>query len=194
VLQVAREVFLERGFRATVLDVAERAGVSEGSVFHRFKSKEALFRAAMQLAADDVPKLLMSAVTELDELPVEEALLRLSSALLEIGRVAIPLMMMAWSNPACAGPPDKNPAKYREFLKRLATYFEAQMDAGTMRKMDSEVPARVFLGSLHHYCMTRVLAGPDAPWIMPEGMYCRGLVDLLLRGALTAPASAQART
>ena len=39
-LDVARDVFLECGIRATTQDVAERAGVSEGVLFHRFKSKD----------------------------------------------------------------------------------------------------------------------------------------------------------
>src|SRR4051794_1584575 len=47
-LEVAREVFLEHGIRATTLDVATRAGVAEGTIFHRFKSKEELFHAAMR--------------------------------------------------------------------------------------------------------------------------------------------------
>ena len=51
-LAAAREVFLERGIRATTLEVAQRARVSEGSLFHRFKTKEALFRAALRLEED----------------------------------------------------------------------------------------------------------------------------------------------
>src|SRR3954463_6836410 len=47
IIAAAREVFLERGIQATTAEVAERAGVSEGSVFKRFKSKVDLFRAAM---------------------------------------------------------------------------------------------------------------------------------------------------
>ena len=97
-LEVAREVFLERGIRATTLEVAERAGVSEGAVFQRFKSKEGLCRAAMHLDEDDVPQLFLNAVQELDGLVIEEAMLQLGTALLEIGRVALPLMMMSWSD------------------------------------------------------------------------------------------------
>ena len=47
IVAAAREVFLERGIQATTAEVAERAGVSEGSVFKRFKTKSELFRAAM---------------------------------------------------------------------------------------------------------------------------------------------------
>ena len=51
-LDVAREVFLELGIRATTSEVATRAGIAEGTIFHRFKSKEELFRAAMNFDPD----------------------------------------------------------------------------------------------------------------------------------------------
>jgi AcrR family transcriptional regulator len=47
ILEAAREIFLAKGIRATTAEVAERARVSEGILFHRFKSKEGLFRAAL---------------------------------------------------------------------------------------------------------------------------------------------------
>ena len=71
-LTVAREVFLERGIRATTLEVAVRAGVSEGALFHRFKNKEGLFRAAMELPAEQVPELLLEAVQRLHDLELRE--------------------------------------------------------------------------------------------------------------------------
>src|SRR5215510_866081 len=51
-LEIAREVFLEHGIRATTAEVATRAGVAEGTIFLRFKSKVDLFRAAMQFDPD----------------------------------------------------------------------------------------------------------------------------------------------
>jgi AcrR family transcriptional regulator len=189
-LKIAREVFLERGIRATTAEVAERAGVSEGTLFHRFKTKEALFRQAMQLSEEDLPDLLIGAVDAVRGLPAEEALQRLAEALLDLGKVAVPLMMMSWSNPICGGPSDANVLKFRGFLKHLAAFFEAEMDTGRFRRLDSEVVARTFLGALHHYCMSRIMA-QDASWVVPEGMYVRGLVDLVLYGA-ALPAEAPA--
>lgn len=50
-LSAALEVFAERGFAATKLDdVARRAGVSKGTVYLYFESKEALFKAAVESA------------------------------------------------------------------------------------------------------------------------------------------------
>lgn len=188
-LQVARQVFLEQGFRATTQEVAEKAGISEGLIFHRFKTKEGLFRAAMNLPEEALPDLLLHAVEKLHGMELREALMRLASAVLEIGKVGIPLMMMSWSNPNVCNdmPYDKNKARFREVMKRLAVYFESQMESGKLRHVDPEIIARTFLGSLHHYCMTRILAGNEAGAIIPEGMFVRGLVDLVLDGIVPRP-------
>jgi AcrR family transcriptional regulator len=184
-LAVAREVFLERGIRATTLEVAERAGVSEGVLFHRFKSKEALFSAAMNFDRDEAPQILMRAIRELEALELREALVKLCTTLLDIGRIALPIMMMSWSNPQLSGatPFDKKRAQFREVLKEFASYFERRMEEGKLRSMDAEVLARAFLGSVHHYCLTRLLMDPSEP-IVPEGMFVRELVDLLLNGCV----------
>lgn len=185
VLHVAREVFLARGIRATTSEVAEKAGISEGSLFHKFRTKEGLFRAAMSMPDSTIPDLILTAVGELEGMEVRDALMQFSRALLQIGKVGIPLMMMSWSNPdACSAHYDHNRAKFREVMKRIAAYLERQMVAGRLRNIDPEVVARTFLGAIHHYCMTRLIAGDDDDGIIPESMFARGLVDLLLNGAL----------
>ena len=196
-LAVARDVFLERGIRATTLEVAERAGVSEGVLFHRFKSKEGLFSAAMDFDREEAPRLVLKAIEELEGLEAREAIIRLATTLVEVGRVALPIMMMSWSNPQpCAVPLfDKKRSKFREILKTLGGYFEQQMELGKLRQMDAEVLARALLGAVHHFVMTRILLDDGDDTVMPEGMFVRGLADLLLNGAvaLEAPSPRKAR-
>src|SRR6187401_1098190 len=76
-LAAAREVFLEHGIRATTLEVAKRAGVSEGVLFHRFKSKEGLFSAAMNFDAEEMPDSLVEALRTIEGLEVREGLVTL---------------------------------------------------------------------------------------------------------------------
>lgn len=184
-LDVARDVFLECGIRATTQDVAERAGVSEGVIFHRFKSKEALFRQAMRFEDEALPEQIIRALEAVDALEIREALIHLASTLLEIGRVALPLMMMAWSNPnrgECPADEAKR-AAYQEVLKRVAGFFQARMNRNELRRIDAEIVTRAFTGALHHYCLTQLISA-ERPYVaLPEGMFVRGLVDLLLAGA-----------
>jgi len=190
-LEVARGVFLERGIRATTLEVAERAGVSEGVLFHRFKSKEALFGAAMDFDREETPRRVLKAIEELhqqEDLEPREAIIGLASTLIEVGRVALPIMMMSWSNPQPLAAPlfEKKRTKFREILKALGRYFELQMQRGKLRQMDTEVLARTLLGSVHHFVLTRMLLEEGDSSVMPEGMFVRGLADLILNGAASA--------
>jgi AcrR family transcriptional regulator len=189
---VAREVFLERGIRATTLEVAERAGVSEGSLFHRFKSKEGLFSAAMDFDREDAPSRLLKAIEGIQGMETREAIVKLATTLLEIGRVALPILMMSWSNPQPCSMPgfDKKRSKFREVIKGVAAYFEGEMQRGKLRQMDAEVLARTLLGSVHHFAMTRILLEEGDGALMPEGMFVRGLADLILNGAAAPDASA----
>lgn len=198
-LEVAREVFLERGMRATTSEVAERAGVSEGTVFHRFKSKVVLFREAMHFDPDQLPQLMGNAIDGIEQMEIREALIKLATGLLDVGRVAMPLMMMTWSNPDDCGLPDeKKRAGYREVVKRFAGFFEQKMNEGKLRRMDAEIFTRAFMGSIHHYCMTELTQQNTGEFALPEGMFVRGLVDLLLTGAapqqeIPAPAGSARR-
>src|SRR5258708_21206602 len=49
ILAAALDVFVERGFaRARLEEVARRAGVTKGTIYLYFKSKEALFKAVVR--------------------------------------------------------------------------------------------------------------------------------------------------
>lgn len=183
-LEVAREVFLERGVRATTAEVAERAGVSEGTVFHRFRSKDALFHQAMHFDIDELPQLMASALEGLEELEIREAMVLAATRLLDVARVALPLVMMTWSNPVHCGVPDERKRHaFRDVLKQFAAFFERKMNQGKLRRMDAEIFARAFIGTIHHYGMSELTRQNTEEFALPEGMYVRGIVDLLLTGA-----------
>jgi AcrR family transcriptional regulator len=186
VLGVARQVFLERGFQATTQEVAERAGVSEGSLFHHFKTKEGLFRAAMGLEFPELIQRLADALREAEGKPLEESLTGLGLGIIEVAKVSVPLMMMSWSNPECMlekGMDDKRTLQ-KQLIYRFVEFFEAQIRSGQLRNVEPEVLTRSFLGSIHHYCMMRTMVPDSVQVMIPERMYVRGLVDLILRGAL----------
>lgn len=61
ILAAAREVFGEKGYGATIKEIADRAGVAYGSVSYYFKNKDGLFFA--------VADLLFEEMTRIDPLP-----------------------------------------------------------------------------------------------------------------------------
>lgn len=136
----------------------------------------------MNLEPEQTAEALNKAVTAMESEDLREGLEHFAIRLLEIGRVTLPLMMMTWSNPeVCSG--DGQKAAFRGVLFRVIHYFDAHVREGRLRKLDPEVVARCFLGSLHHFTMVRVMAPEAAQMMLPEGMFVRGLVDLILSGA-----------
>ena len=63
IVEAALRVFAEKGYHeATMEDVADRLGVSEGTIYLYFKSKRELFKAISDLGERDVAGLLSSAI------------------------------------------------------------------------------------------------------------------------------------
>jgi AcrR family transcriptional regulator len=176
-LEVAREVFLELGFRATTAEVAKRAGVAEGTIFHRFNSKEQLFRSAMSFDPEEV----LAFVERLPSLaggsPVREILIEFAEQFMHFGRVALPVMMMSWSNPD-AELCDARGARYKRVLSAVSGYFQAEMRGGRLRPLNPEVPARMLLGSLHQFCMSELFSRDASGLSLAE--FASEVVDVLL--------------
>lgn len=185
-LEVAREVFLEFGIRATTLEVAARAGIAEGTIFHRFKSKEELFRAAMRFDPAE-------ALAFVERLPglagtadSSTVLVRFAEQFLEMGRVAVPVMMMSWSNPE--GPlcgASERSERFRRGVRAITAFFKAEMAEGRLGRRDPEVLARMLIGALHHFCLSEHVA--PGVVAMSARDYARQVVDVLLG----APAEAK---
>ncbi len=184
-LEIAREVFLELGIRATTAEVARRAGVAEGTIFLRFKTKADLFREAMQFDPDQ-------ALAGVEQLPqragsgdLRATLLDFAEHFLRLGRVAVPVMMMTWSNPEHAGCVERAPeraTRYRRVVAALHRFFQLEFEAGRLQVGEPEVMARMLVGSLHHFVIGEAIAGePLGSFAAAE--YAAHVVDTLLRSA-----------
>lgn len=186
IVEAAREVFLARGFQATTAEVAERAGVSEGSIFKRFKSKFELFQAAMQ-ADFEQPAFTRGLVERVGQGDLRENLYQLGAAIVDHLRAMMPLMMMSWSTPdgkgnPCLYPGGNDPAPVR-ILRDVAGYLEAEMRLQRMRRHDPEILARVFLGAIGNFLMFELVFRSHEKLPMPTETFLRGLVQLVWTGA-----------
>jgi AcrR family transcriptional regulator len=187
-LDVARDVFLARGIRATTAEVAERAQISEGTIFHRFKSKDALFRAAMRFEPQEIPRLIESLTPRAGSRDLRQTLVELATRLVQFGRIALPVMMMSWSNPSGEYSLEKLLNKQVCFdgpLRALTAFFEGEMATGRIRQQSAEVLARVLLGTVRDYCMLELFLGERSG--MPPDVFVEHLVDLVLRAAVPEP-------
>jgi len=184
ILEAAREVFLSRGFRATTAEVAARAGVSEGSIFKRFRSKFELFRAAMG-SLDATPACVESLAGRVGSGDLRTTLVEVGRELAAHMREVVPLHLLAFSNPGPDGAPphlsEREPAPIRT-LKALTQFFEGEMRTGRLARREPEIVARTFVGSIHNYGVLDLLFQAHEELPMPEERFLHGLVDVLFRG------------
>mgnify|MGYP003498057428 FL=1 len=183
ILDAAREVFLLRGAAATTAEVARRAGVSEGSIFKRYRTKHGLLEAVVA-DVEREPAFISELPARVGAGHVFANLEWLAGELLEYFRRAAPVHLLAWSAPSgprgrvllsAASPPLAT-------LRKVAGYFEAEMHLGRIRRADAEVVARSFVGALGNFVLLELLANAPESSPMPEQSYIRGYVAVLARG------------
>lgn len=172
---------MELGIRATTAEVASRAGIAEGTIFHRFKSKGELFRAAMNFDPDSAPELAEALRARAGVGDLRETLVEFTQQFLELGRVALPVMMMSWSNPESHLHHERSEkiARFERLLRALTAFFADEMQAGRLRRADPEVMSRMLLGSLHHFCMSELFIGARVGGLTFQ-QFGEQVVDVLL--------------
>lgn len=184
-LDAALDTFRERGFAGTRMeDIAARAGVSKGTIYLYFPSKEAIFEALVM-----TPQMAMTAETG----PATARLGMLVKAFARVTAdarlVALPRLVLAE-----AGNFPEMARFYREQvvgrgLALVAGILEQGMDAGEFRRLDPMITARVFLAPLVLSTLWRATfaAVEDAP--LPTETVLGLHLELFLRGIAAEGAS-----
>lgn len=156
-LDAARDVFVEKGFAAARLDeVAEKAGVSKGTIYLYFKNKEVLFKAVIQLGLAPAVASMDVLNAEADRSPTEQLhhflgiwqrvmcetplgnLLKLLAA--EAGNFP---EVVQWFNEKIV----------HEAKKTMVAIVEAGVASGEFRSIDPELVADIFASPLSLYAL-----------------------------------------
>ncbi len=186
ILDAARQLFLERGSDVPTNQIAARAGVSHGIIFKRFKTKRALFNAAMNVATDwdkALPGLLNA---NIGKRAVETALIEVGNLFVEKFLVLIPTLMMCWSTrpenraqeQAEVRDTRNRAAHSLRVVKAITSYLEAEHQLGRIGKADFDVVAQSFVGALWYHSFLQVTLGGKRP--ANHRLYVTRLVRLLL--------------
>jgi AcrR family transcriptional regulator len=179
ILEAARQEFMEEGLGATTAAIADRAGISEGSIFRRWSTKQDLFMDAMGLPQEPVWMETVEEVCGRGDL--RENLVRIADEIIDFFLDLIPKTSMVM---AC-GPRIEDESLMREGpargVRHLMKFFEREKRQGRLRSPDPEITARMFLGALHHYSFAEI-CGLNDMLPMPRRTYVRGVVTHLLEG------------
>ncbi|NMG45990.1 TetR family transcriptional regulator [Aromatoleum toluvorans] len=188
----ALSLFVEKGFAATRLDdIAERAGVSKGTLYLYFDSKDALFKAVIQEGV--VPALHAGeALLEQHDDPLELLRAILSGWWERIGSTelgGIPKLMMS----EAGNFPDVAAYYQREVIQRGTALLRAAVSRGiargVFREVDLDAICSVLIAPLVYRAMWRYSFGPRCGQEADVGPYLKTYFDLILNG-LMAPVAA----
>lgn len=180
-VEIARKLFLKKGYAVSTAEIATEAGISEGSIFRRFPTKAALFRAAMGIPDFDLEK----AIADLpEENSFRQNLVLLITKLLDFQRQVIPRIIMMWSLPrivpidALHPIDDKPPWK---ILKILTDFLTEETRAGHLSVKNADITARTIIGATHSFAFMEFMEHKAGR--KPKEMDFAGeLIDLLCEG------------
>jgi AcrR family transcriptional regulator len=181
ILEAARAVFTEKGPRATTAEIAERAGVSEGTLFKRFGNKAGLHKAAM--TSDIAGNWIRREMRAQAPLRTKKDFERFIRWQADVVRDVAPVSIMAWSFraqigalPADLAGPESAPLVA---IRTLAELLEKEMEAGYLARRDAPAIAHVITGSVWYFVFLELLTG-NAASARAEDAFVQELARLVL--------------
>ena len=160
ILDAAAEVLAERGFNASIEEVARRAGVSKQTIYNHYRSKTELVRVLVERRRSLVTATLDEAPLEQ---PTEVTLTRYATTILEVmlSPNALQLTRMAIAN--VVEMPDLAKAIYEAGIgaasRHLAAYLSQRPELDIA---NGKRAADVFVGMATGRLQTRLLMGVDS--------------------------------
>lgn len=181
ILEAARAVFLEEGFGAQTAKIARRAQVSEGSIFKRFPTKEALFFAALRI--ERPPAWYAELDRRVGSGDCRENLLAIFHGILLFFHEMLPRTVTTMGS---LGPMAHKTFEGMEHPivtdnNKLSDFLHREMEQGRLRLCDAKLLARLILGALSSYVFSAMIIRQE---LTPAELYkiAGGTLDFLWSG------------
>ncbi len=192
ILSGARAAVSELGFeRATVEDIAARAGVSKATVYNHFHDKRALFIATFDAAAEAMRAELQAVLAEPSS-DLERTLRRVGERIISIFVSPPALALQRNISSELARFPDLGPALYergpRLTFELLGGFLAGWGERGMLRLDDPYTAAVHFVMLCESDLVTRVRLGVTEPTPERIASSVRRGVDTFLRAYRAQPA------
>lgn len=186
IIEAAILVFSQKGFAgATNKDIAREAGITPGLIYHYFKSKEDLLRAAIE--GYSPRRLLRSFPPEMLELPAEAMLRSLVQQILSIAEDEHFVRLIRIYLPEVIRDPKVAPAglsTIQEVVSFLEKALAAKMVSGELQQMDPALAAQLIIGSVMDIVLRRHIARDPLAMQYSQEQIVEGIVSIALRGLL----------
>lgn len=186
IVQAALRVFSQKGFdRATNQDIADEAGITPGLIYHYFKSKQDLLKAAIE--GFPARKFLRSLPREMLALPPEALLRSMALQILDVAgdedvvrllRIYLPEVI---HQPALSSSGSSTIQGLVQFLEKA---IAAKMKRGELRRTNAGLVAQLFVGSLLDIVLRREILREPLLLRYTQEQIVDGIVSLTLQGLL----------
>lgn len=172
ILEVALKLFAEKGVEGTTIkQIAERADISAGLLYHYFKGKSDLLKEAIDHRALRLPQL-----EEMHDRPVEEVLPVFVRGVCDDLRENIEVIWIFFrEHRTSATVAQEIERKRQQCSSSLTGYLRARQVAGELRDFCPEVAGRFLMGALFSIHLTET----------PSPEFVQSMVDIFIRGIKT---------
>ena len=184
ILQAAQRLFAAKGFEGTTTrDLAQTAGVAEGTLFRHFANKKAIL---VEVATSGWVDLLTDLLTELSEMGSYKAIAEVMRRRMWNLQKNADIMRVCFMEVQFH--PDLRDRIQTEVIDKMTAvaeaFFQTAIDKGIYRQMDAKLGAKVFLGlfaiaGFSDHTLIEPNASPQEMQKMAEG-----LADIFLNGVL----------
>ncbi len=184
ILKAAQRLFARSGFDGTTTrDLAQAAGVAEGTLFRHFENKKAIL---VEVATQGWVEILTDLLTELSEMGSYKAVAQvMRKRMLNLHQNAD--MMRVCFMEAQFHPDLRDRIQYEVIAKMTdvtEAFFQTAMDRGVYRQMNPRTVAQVFLGmfTVAGFSRNTIMAEDASPQAMQA--MAEDLADIFLNGVL----------
>lgn len=161
ILHGAMRLFAEKGFRGTTTrEIAQHLGISEALMFKYFPSKEALYRAIIQMRTDGSEEMLFP--KEAIQAKDDRQVFRSIASYLIAKNTEDPTFMRLIQYSALEGHELSRiffETHAMEKTKLLSKYIHQRIREGAFRKVPPLLAARAFMGMILHYIQSQEIYG-----------------------------------
>ncbi|NEP58637.1 MAG: TetR/AcrR family transcriptional regulator [Symploca sp. SIO2G7] len=184
ILQAAQHLFALRGYDGTTTrDLANAAGVAEGTIFRHFPNKKAIL---IEVATQGWVEILTDLLTELSEMASYKAVAQVMRRRMVRIRENSDIMRVCFMEAQFH--PELRDRIQTEIIIKMTdvaeAFFETAMERGVYRRSNPKIVAKVFLGMF-------AIAGFSDKTIMEPGAspqqiqeMAEGIADIFLNGVL----------
>ena len=184
ILQAAQRLFAAKGFEGTTTrDLAQTAGVAEGTLFRHFANKKAIL---VEVATSGWVDLLTDLLTELSEMGSYKAIAQVMRRRMWNLQKNADTMRVCFMEVQFH--PDLRDHIQTEVIDKMTAvaeaFFQTAIDKGIYRQMDAKLGAKVFLGlfAIAGFSDNTLIEPNASPQEMQK--MAEGLADIFLNGVL----------